>query len=47
LREKGLIVREIHGYGIPSGLRISIGLEEHMRAVVEILKEFGAKGAID
>ncbi|MDR3474875.1 MAG: histidinol-phosphate transaminase [Devosia sp.] len=47
LRDKGLIVRELHGYGIPSGLRISIGLEEHMRAVVEILKEFGAGGAIE
>ncbi|MDB5539890.1 MAG: histidinol-phosphate transaminase [Devosia sp.] len=47
LRDKGLIVREMHGYGIPQGLRISIGLEEHMRAVVEILKAFGAPGARD
>jgi histidinol-phosphate aminotransferase len=45
LRDKGLIVREMHGYGIPEGLRISIGLEEHMRAVVEVLKAFGAPGA--
>ena len=45
LRETGLLVREMHGYGIPEGLRISIGLEEHMRAVVEILKAFGAPGA--
>lgn len=45
LRDKGLLVREMHGYGIPEGLRISIGLEEHMRAVVEILKAFGAPGA--
>ncbi|MEO8883560.1 MAG: histidinol-phosphate transaminase, partial [Devosia sp.] len=44
LRAKGLIVREMHGYGIPEGLRISIGLEEHMRAVVEILRNFGARG---
>ena len=43
LRAKGLLVREMHGYGIPQGLRISIGLEEHMRAVVEILKAFGAE----
>ncbi len=28
LRDKGLLVREMHGYGIPEGLRISIGLEE-------------------
>jgi len=47
LRERGLLVREMHGYGIPQGLRISIGLEEHMRAVVEILKAFGAPGARD
>ena len=47
LRNKGLLVREIHGYGIPNGLRISIGQEVHMRGVVEILKEFGAKGAIE
>ena len=45
LREKGLLVREMHGYGIPQGLRISIGLEAAMRAVVDVLKAFGAPGA--
>ena len=45
LRDKGLIVREMHGYGIPEALRITIGLEEHMRAVAEILEAFGAPGA--
>ncbi len=45
LLEKGLIVREIHGYGIPNGLRISIGTEAAMRGVVEVLKQFGAPGA--
>ncbi len=44
LRDKGLLVREMHGYGIPEGLRITIGLEEHMRAVVDTLKAFGAPG---
>jgi histidinol-phosphate aminotransferase len=44
LRDKGLLVREMHGYGIPEGLRISIGLEQDMRAVVEVLKAFGAPG---
>ena len=44
LRDKGLLVREMHGYGIPEGLRISIGLEEDMRAVVDVLKAFGAPG---
>ena len=47
LRDKGLLVREMHSYGIGNGLRITIGLEPHMRAVVEILKDFGAPGAKD
>ncbi len=47
LRAQGLMVREMHGYGIPHGLRISIGLEAPMRAVVGILQEFGARGPID
>ena len=47
LRDKGLLVREMHSYGIANGLRITIGLEQHMRAVVEILKAFGAPGAKD
>lgn len=47
LLEQGLIVREIHGYGIPQGLRISIGDEASMRRVAEVLKPFGAPGASD
>jgi histidinol-phosphate aminotransferase len=47
LRDKGLLVREMHSYGISNGLRITIGLEPHMRAVVEVLKAFGAAGARD
>ena len=47
LRDKGLLVREMHSYGIANGLRISIGLEPHMRAVVDVLKQFGARGAED
>ena len=47
LRDKGLLVREMHSYGIVNGLRITIGLEPHMRAVVEVLKDFGAPGARD
>jgi len=47
LRDRGLLVREMHSYGIPNGLRISIGLEAPMRAVVETLGAFGARGAID
>jgi histidinol-phosphate aminotransferase len=40
LLEAGLIVREMGGYGIPNGLRISIGSEEAMRAVARCLKDF-------
>ena len=47
LRDRGLLVREMHSYGIANGLRISIGLEPHMRGVVEVLMEFGALGAAD
>jgi histidinol-phosphate aminotransferase len=47
LRDKGLLVREMHGYGIPEALRLSIGLEQHMRAVVDVLKDFGAPGGRD
>ena len=44
LRDQGLLVREMHSYGIENGLRISIGLETPMRRVAEILKDFGAIG---
>jgi histidinol-phosphate aminotransferase len=47
LRDKGLLVREMHSYGIANGLRISIGLEPAMRAVVDVLRDFGARGAVD
>jgi histidinol-phosphate aminotransferase len=36
----GLIVRAVTSYNLPDHLRISIGLEEHNRAVVEALSEF-------
>jgi len=38
LMAEGLIVREVGVYGIENGLRISIGREEHMRAVARVLK---------
>jgi len=44
LRDKGLLVREMHSYGIGNGLRISIGTEAAMRAVVDVLRAFGAPG---
>jgi histidinol-phosphate aminotransferase len=39
LWERGLVVREIGAsYGIPNGLRISIGTEQAMQGVAGILK---------
>ena len=40
LASRGLIVRGVANYGLPDHLRITIGLEEHNRAVVDILSEF-------
>ena len=40
LAARGFIVRGVGNYGLPSHLRITIGLEEHNRAVVEGLAEF-------
>ncbi len=40
LAERGLIVRGVQPYGLPNALRISVGLEEHNRAVVEALEAF-------
>ena len=37
----------ISGYGLPDCLRISIGLEDEMRAVVEALGAFMGKNAED
>jgi histidinol-phosphate aminotransferase len=40
LMERGIILREMAGYGLPDYLRISIGTEEENRALVEALGEF-------
>ncbi|NDF11528.1 MAG: histidinol-phosphate transaminase [Proteobacteria bacterium] len=40
LQSRGIIVRAVKGYGLPDHLRISIGLEEEVRAVQEALEEF-------
>lgn len=40
LKSKGIIVRRMGGYGLPDALRISIGLEDEMRAVTDALSEF-------
>jgi histidinol-phosphate aminotransferase len=40
LAKRGLIVRGVANYGLPDHLRITIGLEEHMRSLVDALSEF-------
>jgi histidinol-phosphate aminotransferase len=40
LASRGLIVRGVANYGLPDALRITIGLEDHNRALVEALAEF-------
>lgn len=40
LAQRGLLVRGVGSYGLPDCLRITIGLEEHNRAVVEALADF-------
>lgn len=40
LARKGLLVRYVGSYGLPDCLRITIGLEEHNRAVADALAEF-------
>jgi len=40
LASRGLIVRGVGGYGLPWHLRVTIGLEEHNRALVAALAEF-------
>jgi len=40
LASRGLIVRGVGNYGLPNHLRITIGLEEHNRAVVDGLTAF-------
>jgi len=40
LASKGYLVRAVANYGLPNAIRVTIGLEEHNRAVVELLAEF-------
>lgn len=40
LADKGLIVRAVQPYGLPNALRISIGLDDENRRVLEALREF-------
>ena len=45
LAARGWLVRGLKNYGLPDHLRITIGLEEHNRAVVEALGEFMKGGS--
>jgi histidinol-phosphate aminotransferase len=40
LQSRGILVRKMGAYGLPDHLRISIGLEEEMRAVAAALADF-------
>ncbi len=40
LKGRGIIVRRMAAYGLPDCLRITIGLEDEMRAAISALKEF-------
>ena len=40
LAARGLIVRGVANYGLPGHLRITIGLEEHNRALIDALSDF-------
>jgi histidinol-phosphate aminotransferase len=41
LASRGLLVRGVGGYGLPDHLRITVGLEEHNRALIDALAAFG------
>jgi histidinol-phosphate aminotransferase len=45
LANHGLLVRGVAGYGLPEHLRITIGLEEHNRAVIDTLAAFLGRAA--
>lgn len=40
LASKSYLVRAVGNYGLPDAIRITVGLEEHNRAVVDLLAEF-------
>lgn len=42
LMERGIIPRDVVGYGLPDCLRITIGTEEENQALLKALKEFSA-----
>jgi len=47
LKSKGIVVRRMAGYGLPDCLRISIGLADEMRALVDALAQFLGRNSSD
>ncbi|MDX6750199.1 histidinol-phosphate transaminase (plasmid) [Geminicoccaceae bacterium 1502E] len=46
LEKHGVIPRQMHAYGLPGSLRISVGLEQENRRLIEVLQDFaGRKGS--
>jgi len=44
LKENGIIVRGVAGYGLPNALRITVGTEQDNRAVVDACRRFLGNG---
>jgi histidinol-phosphate aminotransferase len=44
LRDRGIIVRKVGGYGLPHCLRITVGLAEEVEQVVDVLRDFMGHG---
>lgn len=40
LKEKGILIRQMGGYGLPECLRITIGTSEEMKLAVQAIKDF-------
>ena len=47
LKSQGIVVRRMAGYGLPDCLRISIGLADEMRALVDVLGRFLGRNSSD
>jgi histidinol-phosphate aminotransferase len=45
LRDRGLVLRRVAGYGFPNALRMSVGSEEANRALIAALSEFLARAS--
>lgn len=46
LRERGIIVRRMGGYGLPDSLRITVGLSQEMDAVIAAVSDFMAEQGV-